>query len=133
MCAAGTRDGGAGPGFNVSAAAAAAALAKGLPLAKARASPGAPVAALAALALPLVEERQVAVPQDSRSADALSTADHAVRAAGMPCGGGFLSSHTGLEVAMIAPVEETAWVRRKLSAEVSTAWVIWPPASWVVV
>ena|SRR6266567_1876241 len=37
----------------------------------------------------------------------LSAADHAARAAGMPFGGGFLSSHTGLEVAMIAPVEET--------------------------
>jgi hypothetical protein len=33
-----------------------------------------------------------------------------------------------LEVAMIAPVEETTCVRRKLSAEVFTACVIWPPA-----
>jgi hypothetical protein len=62
-----------------------------------------------------------------------SAADHAARAAGMPFGGGFLSSHTGLEVAMIAPVEETTCVRRKLSVEVFTACVIWPPASWVAV
>jgi len=60
-------------------------------------------------------------------------ADHAARAAGMPLGGAFLSSHTGLEVAMIAPVEEMTWVRRKLSCAVETAWVIVPPASWVAV
>jgi hypothetical protein len=58
---------------------------------------------------------------------------HAARAAGMPLGGAFLSSHTGLEVAMIAPVEEMTWVRRKLSCAVETAWVILPLASWVAV
>ena len=53
----------------------------------------------------------------------------AARAAGMPLGGGLRSSQTGLEVAMIAPVEEMTWARRKLSCEVETVWVTWPLAS----
>ena len=44
----------------------------------------------------------------------------------MPPGGGFCSSHTGLDAAMTAPVADTTCVRRKLSAEVSTAWVTDP-------
>ena len=53
----------------------------------------------------------------------------AARAAGMPLGGGLRSSQTGLDVAMIAPVEEMTWARRKLSCVVETAWVIWPLTS----
>jgi hypothetical protein len=69
---------------------------------------GAPVAALAVQPLPLVQECQVpCVRTHGPRILTLSAADHAARAAGMPFGGGFRSSHTGLEVAMSAPVEET--------------------------
>ena len=58
---------------------------------------------------------------------------HAALAGGMPFGGAFRSSHTGLDVARIVPVEETTWVRRKLLADVETCWVTEPAESCEVV